>query len=334
LDSSGDYVYSLAGACTEGGLCIGLADTAADEVEVVNTVPVLFLAGPKTISIDKTTPWTVCLPGVGAGEICDRGISAVTSNDPEEGAITNAMITVCGDDIKFGTSHPTFGGSHLADVCGFNVNEVGSFTIEYAWTDNWGLRGSATRTINVLQVCDAPEFVCISDKTLCSTGGFCIGDPVGVVDDTPEDMAPVLSLNNVVDVIGAEVRVRRYKTYAPCGLDTVTGLNIVPTVTTYGDGLCDPGLTANDIKAELVDGVYVNNTVPLTQAGPLSPIYVPLSSLSSLLSLLSSLLSPLSPLSSLLLSPLSSLLCPLLLFSFPDLVHVVPFAAQLPAECT
>jgi len=87
----------------------------------------------------------------------------------------------------------------------------------------------ATRTINVLQVCDAPEFVCVADNTLCSTAGFCIGDPVGEEDNTPEDTAPVLLLNTVVDVIGAEVRVRRYKTYAPCQLDSETGLNIVPT---------------------------------------------------------------------------------------------------------
>ena len=69
---------------------------------------------------------------------------------------------------------------------------------------------------------------------------------------------------------------RRYKTYAPCELDAATGAKTVPTVTQYGDGLCDPGLTAHDIKAERVYGVVVNTTVPLTRVGPYLVHAIPL----------------------------------------------------------
>ena len=44
--NTGEYAYSLAGACTTLGLCIGLDDiNAEDVVAVVNTPPVLFLLG-------------------------------------------------------------------------------------------------------------------------------------------------------------------------------------------------------------------------------------------------------------------------------------------------
>jgi len=46
-------VYSAGGACTVEGLCIGLEDTAAEEVAVLNTAPVLFLLGPAAVTIDK-----------------------------------------------------------------------------------------------------------------------------------------------------------------------------------------------------------------------------------------------------------------------------------------
>jgi hypothetical protein len=62
-------------------------------------------------------------------------------------------------------------------------------------------------------------------------------------------------------VVGSIVRVRRYKTYAPCALDPTTGVDVVPTVTQYGDGLCDPGLTAYDTKTERVTTTDVATTV-------------------------------------------------------------------------
>ena len=125
----------------------------------------------------------------------------------EEGTITNDMITVCGADVKFGTSHPELGGNHLSQVCGFDVFSVGSFPVEYSWVDTWGLRRVATRTVNVRQWCAAPEFVCIVDDTICSVGGgFCPGDPVLAEDDAapPEDTPALLLLNMVPGVVGAE----------------------------------------------------------------------------------------------------------------------------------
>ena len=41
---------------------------------------------------------------------------------------------------------------------------------------------------------------------------------------------------------------RRHKPYAPCARHSVTGLPTLPTLTTYGDGLCDPGVAAYDLK--------------------------------------------------------------------------------------
>jgi len=78
---------------------------------------------------NKGTPWATCLPGTGTapGEVCDRGVNSATSTDRQEGSITNDMITVCGGGVRFATTHPALGGSHLAQVCGFDVNTVGSF---------------------------------------------------------------------------------------------------------------------------------------------------------------------------------------------------------------
>ena len=49
--------------------------------DVASNIRLALLPGPKTITIDKGTPWTVCLPGTGTGpgEICDRGINSATS---------------------------------------------------------------------------------------------------------------------------------------------------------------------------------------------------------------------------------------------------------------
>ena len=122
---------------------------------------------------------------------------------------------VCGDVVKFGTSHPELllsdgsPGKPLKEVCGFDIFSVGSFTVEYSWVDNWGLRGVATRTINVRQSCASPEFVCVADITVCSVGGgYCPGDPLLYEDVAPpEDTAPVLLLNVVDGVVaGAYTR--------------------------------------------------------------------------------------------------------------------------------
>ena len=48
------------------------------------------------------------------------------------------------------------------------------------------------------------------------------------------------------------MNVRQYQRYATCKADAATGDKIAPKATPKGDKLCEPGITAFDIKTELV----------------------------------------------------------------------------------
>lgn len=66
---------------------------------------------------------------------------------------------------------------------------------------------------------------------------------------------PVIELKVVPGVVDKTVNVRKYQPYKPCEVNPATGEMILPEATFFGDGLCDPGVIAYDIKQERVQGV-------------------------------------------------------------------------------
>ena len=64
----------------------------------------------------------------------------------------------------------------------------------------------------------------------------------------------MIELNVVPGVVDKTVNVRKYQPYKPCEVNPATGEMILPENTFFGDGLCDPGVTAYDIKQERGQG--------------------------------------------------------------------------------
>lgn len=267
--------YKSTAACSINGLCIGLEETQVDEVEEKpNEPPVVKLYGANVVEILAGQAWQICLPGSSADALCDRGIDEALSFDPEQGKITNKLIKVCaGEDGKggaiFADSHESIkGGQSLSRVCGFNTNNPGTFTVDYSFFDNEGLSSRVFRQVIVKPDCTKlragngePEFLCenkVLDENgleayVCSVNNYCVGDLVETVVELVES-PPVIELNVVPGVVDKTVNVRKYQPYKPCEVNPATGEMILPENTFFGDGLCDPGVTAYDIKQERGQG--------------------------------------------------------------------------------
>ena len=100
---------------------------------------------------------------------------------------------------------------------------------------------------------------------MCSKNNYCAGD---LTDDIVElvDVFPTLTLKTVPGVIEKTVNIRKYQTYAPCVTNPNTGYVQQPENTFYGDGLCDPGVMAFDVKQERKrTGEIVESTIDLTR---------------------------------------------------------------------
>uniref|UniRef100_A0A7S0X414 Polycystin cation channel PKD1/PKD2 domain-containing protein n=1 Tax=Mantoniella antarctica TaxID=81844 RepID=A0A7S0X414_9CHLO len=275
----GIELFLSTAACSDNGLCIRLEDTAEEAVvQVVNEPPTLSLFGPSTVLLVAGTPWAICLPGTDVTAICDRGIDEANSYDPEQGRLTNALITVCDGGI-FSLAHPTYGNRGLSGyagsspLCEFDTFVAGSYTIDYSFQDNGGLEARVQRTIIVQPNCarltgpqsNLPEYLCTSivlGEYVCSVNFFCANDDVVAI--TPElDTFPVINLTMVPGVIDATVVVMRYQPYEPCRMDDA-GAMILPVNNFFGDGLCDPGMTAYDDTATRVNGTLVTTRKILT----------------------------------------------------------------------
>ena len=231
---------------------------------------------------------------------CDRGIDEFNSFDPiavpeteydpasrRTSKITNKNIRVCAkpDGLSggaiFSESHSQYGNRNLDSVCGFTTKVAGTFTIDYSFVDDAGQLARVSRQIIVKPDCGKivnpnngkPEFLCenkeLNERGLldyvCSKNNYCAGD---LTDDIVElvDVFPTLTLKTVPGVIEKTVNIRKHQTYAPCVTNPNTGYVQQPENTFYGDGLCDPGVMAFDVKQERKrTGEIVESTIDLTR---------------------------------------------------------------------
>jgi len=268
-------------------------------VVFVNDPPVLKLFGAGVVEITAGLPWLICLPGQPSTDLCDRGIDEFNSFDPiavpeteydatnrRVSKVTNKIIRVCADEDGlagggvFAESHVTYGNPGLAAVCGFTTKVAGTFTIEYSFVDDAGQQSRVSRQIIVKPDCakvvnennGMPNFLCENKERndegllnyVCSVNNYCAGD---LTDDIVElvDVFPTLTLKTVPGVIELTVNIRKFQPYKPCAVNPSTGVTQLPENTFFGDGLCDPGVSAFDVKQSRVDDLIIETTVDLTR---------------------------------------------------------------------
>ena len=301
FDRYGELIYLPTGQCSTNGRCLGI-ELEEEEVVVtfINDPPEVKLFGLSVVEITAGLPWLICLPGQPSTDVCDRGVDEFNSFDPiavpdteyepanrRVSKVTNKIIRVCANPdgltggAVFAESHSTYGNRDLAAVCGFTTKVAGTFTIEYSFVDDAGQQSRVSRQIIVKPDCGKtvnpnnglPEFLCdnkeLNDQGLldyvCSVNNYCAGD---LTDDVVElvDVFPTLNVNVVPGVIEKTVNIRKYQPYAPCKVNPDTGVTQQPEVTFFGDGLCDPGVSAFDVKqTRTTTGEILEATVDLTR---------------------------------------------------------------------